>query len=147
YSAAMHRDKLVAGWIAQVSKIDLAGGPFAPAGWVLYALAAVGNAGVVEGLGYLGAGAGEADGAPIGVRRRLAIDRIGDAGRAGLRSIKDAALRIGLARWEANGAQHGVVELPGRGEIVGADHYVCEHALLSFCRTCPRLTAWHAPSG
>src|SRR6516165_9306269 len=98
YSAAMHRDELVSGWIAQVGKIDLARRPFAPAGRVLDALTAVGDAGVVESLGQLGAGAREADGAAVSVRRRLAIDRFGDAERAGLRAIKDATLRIGLPR-------------------------------------------------
>ena len=92
----MHRDELVSGWIAQVGKIDLARSPFAPAGWVLDALAAVGDAGVVESLDHLGAGAREADGAAISVCRRLAIDRLGDAEHAGFGAIKDAALRIGL---------------------------------------------------
>src|SRR5215831_6935160 len=113
----MYRDDLVSGWIAQIGKIDLARGHFAPAGRVLDAFAA------------------------ISVRRRLAIDRLGDAEHAGLRAIKDATLRISLPHRDADGAKHSVVELLGRGEIIGAEHYVCEHALLSFCWTCPRLIA------
>src|SRR5262249_39896823 len=131
----MHRDDLVAEWIAQVGEIDLARGPFAPAGRVLDALAAVGDAGVVERLDLLGTGAGKADGAAVGVRRRPAVDWLGDAERTGLRAIPNAALRIGLARRVAKGAHHGVVELLGRVDIVGADHDVREHALLSFCQT------------
>src|SRR5215468_825890 len=88
YSAAMNRDNLVSGWIAQVGKIDFARGPFAPAGRVLDALAAVGDACVMESLGQLGAGAREADGAAISVRRRLAIDRLGDPEHAGFCAIK-----------------------------------------------------------
>src|ERR1043166_1319428 len=133
-AGAMHCDDLVAGGIAQIGKIDLARGAFAPAGRVFDALAAVGDAGVVESLGLLGAGAGEADGAAVGVRCRLAVDRLGDAERAGLRAIPNAALGIGLARRVADGAQHGVIELLGRVDVVGADHYVREHALLSFQR-------------
>src|SRR5262249_46083976 len=131
----MHRDDLVAEWIAQVGEIDLARGPFAPAGRILDALAAVGDAGVVERLDLLGTGAGEADGAAVGVRRRLAVDRLGDAERAGLRAVPNAALRIGFARRVAEGAHHGVVELPGRVDIVGADHDVREHALLCLFQT------------
>src|SRR5215472_15703294 len=127
----MHRDDLVSGWIAQVGKIDLARGHFSPAGRILDAFAAVGDAGVVESLGQLGAGARKADGAAISVRRRLAIDRLGDAEHAALRAIKDATLRIGLLRWEADGAKHSVVELLRHGEIIGAEHYVCEHRSLS----------------
>src|SRR5215467_481971 len=142
----MHRDDLVSGWIAQVGKIDLARRHFSPAGRVLDAFAAVGDAGVVESLDQLGTGAREADGAAISVRRRLAIDRLGDAEHAGLRAIKDATLRIRLPHREADGAKHSVVELLRRGHIIGAEHYVCEHRLLSFCWTCPRLTV-QAKSG
>src|ERR1017187_8183927 len=117
HSAAMQRANLVARWITQVGKIELARGAFAPAGWVLDALAAVGDAGVVESPRLLWAGAREADGTAIGVRRRLAVDRLGDAEHASLRAIKDAALRIGLAHREPDGAKHGVVELLGGGEI------------------------------
>src|SRR5262249_39704318 len=123
----MHRDDLVAVGIAQIREIDLARDTLAPAGRVLDALAAVGDAGVVERLDLLGAGAGEADGAAIGMRRRLAVDRPGDAERTGLRAIPNAALGIGLARRMTDRAQHGVVELLGRFDIVGADHYVREH--------------------
>src|SRR5262245_53804113 len=145
-SAAMNRDDLVPGWIAQVGKIDFARSPFTPARRVLDALAAAGDAGVVESFDQLGAGAGEADGAAISVGRRLAIDRLGDAEHAGLRAIKDATLWVGLPRREADGAKHSVVECLRRGEIIGAEHYVCEHTLLSFCWTCPRLTV-QAKSG
>src|SRR5262252_3470653 len=106
----MHCDDLVAEGVAQVAEIDLPSGPFAPAGRVLDALAAVGDAGVVERLDLLGAGAGEADGAAIGMARRLAVDRLGDAERTGLRAIPNAAFRIGRARRMTEGAQHGVVE-------------------------------------
>src|ERR1051325_4162429 len=75
-------------------------------------------------------GEGEPVGAAVGVRRRLAVDRLGDAERAGLRAIPNAALRIGLARRMTDRAQHGVVEFLGRFDIVAADHYVREHGLL-----------------
>jgi len=130
----MHRDDLVAVGIAQIREIDLARDTLAPAGRVLDALAAAGDAGVVERLDLLGTGAGEADGAAIGMRRRLAVDRLGDAERTGLRAIPNAALGIGLARRMTDRAQHGVVELLGRFDIVGADHYVREHGLLSSCQ-------------
>jgi hypothetical protein len=48
---------------------------------------------------------------------------------------------FGLARWEADSAQHGVVELLGGGEIVGTDHDVAEHWLLSFPYNPIRQTA------
>src|ERR1700732_2391050 len=124
YSAAMHRADLVAEWIAQVGKADFACRPFAPARRILDAFAAVSDAGVVESLGLLGVGTREADGAAIGMRRRLAIDRLGDAEYARLRAIEDAALRIGFTRRDGHPPQHGSVELLGRGEIVGADHDV-----------------------
>jgi hypothetical protein len=54
-------------------------GPFAPAGRVLDALATVGNTGVMKSFDLLSAGAREADRAAIGMRRRFAIDRPGDA--------------------------------------------------------------------
>src|SRR5215831_18114782 len=125
----MHRDDLVAAGIAQIREIDLARGTLAPAGRVLDALAAVGDAGVVERLDLLGAGAREADGAAIGMTRRLAVDRLGDAERAGLRAIPNTAFRIGRARRMAEGAQHGVVEFLGCFDIVGANHDVREHGL------------------
>src|SRR5215813_9784928 len=104
----MHRDDLVTEWIAQVGEIKLARGPFAPAGRILDALAAVGDAGVVESLDLLGIGAGEADGAAIGVRRCIAVDRLGNAERAGLRTIPNTALRILLAGRVADRAQYGI---------------------------------------
>src|SRR4051794_16129568 len=73
--------------------------------------------------------------AAVGVCRRLAVDRRGDAEHPSLRAIKDAALRIRLARRQPDGAQYRVVELLGGGKIIGADHYVCEHALLSVCQS------------
>jgi len=99
----MQRANLVARWITQVGKIELAPGAFAPAARVLDALATVGNAGIVESPRLLRAGAREADGTAIGVGRRLAIDRLGDPEHASLRAIKDAALRIRLARREPDG--------------------------------------------
>src|SRR5580704_16665969 len=102
-SAAMQRANLVARWIPKVGKIELAGA-FTPAGRVLDALAAIGYAGVVERPRLLRAGTRETDGTAIGVRRRLAVDRLGDAEHAGLRAIKDAALRIRLARRQPDGA-------------------------------------------
>src|SRR5437763_6845128 len=130
----MERTDLVAGWIAQVGQIEPAGRPFAPAGRILDALATARDTGVVESLGELGGGAREADGAAVGVRRHIAVDRRGDAEHASLRAVEDAALWIGLPLRVADGAQYGVVELLRRGDIVGADHYVCKHALLSFCQ-------------
>src|SRR5262249_2250410 len=105
-------------------------GPCPPPGGVLGAFPAVGDAGVVERLDLFGAGAGEADGAAIGMARRLAVDRLGDAERAGLRAIPNAAFRIGRARRMTEGAHHGVVEFLGCFDIVGADHDVREHGLL-----------------
>jgi hypothetical protein len=130
----MHCDDLVAERIAQVAEVNLARGPLAPAGRVLDALAAVGNARVVERLDLLGAGAGEADGAAVGMARRLAVDRLGDAERAGFRAIPNAALWIGRARRMAEGAQHGVVEFLGRFDIVRTDHDVRKHGSLSSCQ-------------
>ena len=134
-AAAMDRDDLVAARIAQIPEIDLARRAFAPAGWILDALAAVGDAGVVECLDLLGAGTGEADGAAVGMTRVLAVDRLGDAERAGFRAIPNAALRIGLARRMTECAQHGVVEFLGRCDVVAADHDVREHGLLSSSQT------------
>jgi hypothetical protein len=65
----MYRADFVVGRIAQVGKIEFGHGPFAPAGRVLDALATVGNTGVMKSLDLLGAGAREADGAAIGMRR------------------------------------------------------------------------------
>src|SRR5579862_4622429 len=124
HSPAMQRANLVARRIAQIGKIEPAPGVFTPAGRVLDALAAIGDAGVVESSHLFRVGAREADGAAIGVRRRLAVDRVGDAEHSGLGAIKDAAPRIGLARREPEGIQHGVVEFLRGGEIVGADHDV-----------------------
>src|SRR5579871_1474730 len=98
----MQRADLVAGRISQVGKIELARGRFAPTGRILDALAAIGDAGVVEGSDVLRAVAGEADRAAISVRRRVAVDRLGDAEHAGLGAIKEATLRIGLARRDAD---------------------------------------------
>jgi hypothetical protein len=56
--------------------------------------------------------------------------------------IKDATLEICSARWEADGTQHRIVELLGCGEIVGVDHYVCDHALLSFCESPESAGGW-----
>jgi hypothetical protein len=111
HSAAMQRANLVARWIPKVGKIELACGAFAPAGRVLDALAAIGYAGVVERPRLLRAGARETDGTAIGVRRRLAVDRLGDAEHAGLRAIKDAALRIRLARRQPDGAKSYCVRI------------------------------------
>jgi hypothetical protein len=68
HSAAMQRANLVARWITQVGKIELAPGAFTPAGRVLDTLATIGDAGVVESPRLLRAGAREADGTAIGVR-------------------------------------------------------------------------------
>src|ERR1041384_5527277 len=119
--AAMDRNDLVAGWVAQISQIDLSGSALAPAGRVLDALAAISDTGIVEGLRLLRARAREADGSSIGMRRGVAIDRLGDAERAGLRSIEDAALRIELACWQTDGAEYGVIERLGRLDVVSAD--------------------------
>ena len=75
----MYRADFVVGRIAEVGKIEFARGPFAPARRVLDALAPVGNTGVMKSFDLLGAGAREADGAAIGMRRRFPIDRPGDA--------------------------------------------------------------------
>jgi hypothetical protein len=88
HSAAMQRANLVARWITQVGKIEPARGGLAPAGRVLDALATVGDAGVVESPRLLRAGTREADGTAIGVRRRLAVDRLGDAEYASLRMAR-----------------------------------------------------------
>jgi hypothetical protein len=61
----MHGADFVTTGIAQIGEIQLARGPFAPAGRVLDAFAAVGDARVVEGLDLLGVGARETDGAPL----------------------------------------------------------------------------------
>src|SRR5580658_3862881 len=132
-SAAMQRADLVAGWIAQVGNIKLPCDPFAPARWVFDTLATIGDPCVVENSGLLGAVAQEANGAAIGERRGVAIDRLGDGEHAGLRAIEDTPPWIGLALRDADGAQHGVVEPFGRRDVVGAEHDVREHALLSFC--------------
>src|SRR5271169_965537 len=124
HSGPMHRTDLVARWIAQVGKIDLARRPFAPTRRILDALATIGDTSVVEGPGFLGAVAREANSAAVGVRRRGLIDWLGDAEHASFRAIEDPALRIGMALGDADGAQHGVVEFLGRGDIVGADHHV-----------------------
>src|SRR5215470_3687647 len=127
----MHRDDLVSGWIAQVGKIDLARGPFAPAGRIFDALAPVGHARVVESLDFLGTVAGKANGSAVGVGRCLAIDRLRDPKSASLGAIEDATLRIGFTLGHANGAEYGIVELLGRGDIIGPDHNVREHCVLS----------------
>src|SRR5581483_10409614 len=128
-SGAVQRADLVAERIAQVGKVELAEGAFAPAGRVLDALAAVGDAGVVEGFHLLRAVAGEADGAAVGVRRSLAVDRLGDAEYPSLRTVEDAAFRVGSALLDADGAECGVIELLGCGDIVGADENMREHGV------------------
>ena len=90
----MYRDDFVSIWIAEVCKIDFARGPFAPTGWVLDALSAVGDAGVVERLDLLGAGAGETDSTAVCMCRCLAVDRFGNAERTSLRAIPNTALRM-----------------------------------------------------
>src|SRR5205814_5018756 len=98
----MQRTDLVTGRIAQVGEIESARGPFAPAGRVLDALAAIGDAGIMEGLRLLGTVAREADGAAVGVCRHVAIDRLGEGEHTGLGAIKDAALWIGFALRQAD---------------------------------------------
>ena len=114
----VQRADLVAGRIAQVGEIEFACRTLAPTGRILDALAAVGDASVVEGLHLLGAVTGEADGAAVGVCRDLAVNRFGDAEHASLGPIEDATLRIGLALRHANCAERGVVELLGCGDIL-----------------------------
>src|SRR6185312_6937210 len=129
-SAAMQRADLVAARVAQVRNVELARGALAPAGRILDAFAAIGHARIVERLDQLGAGATEADGAAIGARRRIAIDRLGDAEHAGLCAVEDAPLRVRLAFRQADDAQHGVVEFLGRRKVVGAQDHVRKHSLL-----------------
>src|ERR1041385_5553434 len=85
-SAAVDCNDLVAGRVAQVSEIDLARSSLAPARRVLDALAAV------------------------GVRRGIAVDRLGDAERAGLCPVEDSAFRVHLPSRNSQDAEHGVIE-------------------------------------
>src|SRR5262249_52013918 len=55
-----------------------------------------------------------------------------DREHASLGAIEDATLGIGVARGNADGAEHGIVELHGGGDIIGTDHDVREHCLLSY---------------
>src|ERR1041385_6537762 len=116
-SAAVDCNDLVAGRVAQVSEIVLARRSLAPARRVLDALAAVGDTGVVEGLGLLGARAREADGPAVRVRRGIAVDRLGDAERAGLCPVEDSAFRVHLPSRNSQDAEHGVIESLGRLDI------------------------------
>src|SRR5215467_9688343 len=132
HSAAMERADLIAVSIAQVGEIKLAKRAISPARRIFDALAAGGHAGFVEGSDLLGAVAGEADGATIGVGRILAVDGFADRKYAGLGAIEDATLGIGVARGNADGAEHGIVELLGGGDIIGPNHDVREHCFLSY---------------
>src|SRR5581483_9643091 len=84
---AMHRADLVAERIAQIGEIDPSGRALAPAGRILDALAAVGDAGVVKGLHLLRTRARKTDRAAIGMASGSAIDRLGDAERTGLGAV------------------------------------------------------------
>ena len=129
----MQRADLVAVGIAHIGKIELRAAALTPAGRILDALAAVRDGGIVERLDLLRAVAAEADRAAIGMRSRLAIDRLGEAEHAGRRAIKDATLRIGLSFGYADGAECRIVELLRRRDVIRADENVSEHRLLLWC--------------
>src|ERR1700722_3581719 len=74
-SDPVQRAELVAVGIAQISKVEFPDGGFAYA-WRFFArFAAMADAGRMPGIGLFGGGRGKADGAAIGRRRRLAVDR------------------------------------------------------------------------
>src|SRR5215831_4195814 len=128
----MERANFIAVGIAQVGQIELAESTLSPARRILDALASVGHAGFVESSYLLGAVACKANGATIGVGRCLAVDGLADREHARLGAIEDATLGIGAARGNADGAEHGIVELLGGSDIIGPDHDVREHCFLSY---------------
>src|SRR5215468_7189008 len=131
-SPPMERADFIAVGIAQVGEIKLAESTLSPARRILDALASVGNAGVVKCFHLLGAVASKADGATVGVGRGIAVDGHADREHASLGAIEDATLGIGVARGNADGAEHGIVELLGGGDIIGTNHDVREHCSLSY---------------
>src|SRR5215831_2764355 len=139
-SAAVECADLVAGGIAQVGEIELARCALAPPRRVFDAPAAMGDAGVVEGLDLLNAVAGKADGTAVVVCRDLAVDRVGDGEGTSFGAIDDAALWIGYTLRNTDGTKRGVVELLGRGDIVGSNEDMAEHRIHSFCRAWPWTT-------
>src|SRR5581483_2251880 len=89
FAHAVQCANLVATRIAQVGEVELAKSALAPSGRILDALAAVCDAGVVEGHDLLGTVASESDGAAVGVCCHLAVDRLGDSEHAILGAIED----------------------------------------------------------
>jgi hypothetical protein len=91
---------------------------------ILDALAAIRDGSVMESSDLPRGGARESNCIPVGVCRRLAINRLGDAEHASLRATKMRPFGSAWPRWGANGTQHSVIEFLGRRHIVSADPYV-----------------------
>ena len=81
----------------------------------------------MPGVGGFRAGSRKADGAAVGGRGGLAIDRFGYRKDSGRGPVENTALVVLPTGRNAQCAEHGVIELFGFFEIVGADHDVAEH--------------------
>src|ERR1700748_424575 len=95
-------------------------------GGSLTGLAAIGEAGLVEGVDLVGGFGDEADGAAIGAARILAVDRLGHSEGAAFVAPEDAVAVDG-ARLGAERAERRVIEYLGLVEVVGPDHHVRKH--------------------
>src|SRR5512140_1294477 len=79
----------------------------------------------------------EPDGRAVAEGGRLAIDRLTDAERAPVVPIEQAFLSRGVlvpgGLAYAEHPQNRVVEAPGALDVVGPDHHVTEHRIVSCC--------------
>src|SRR6266702_5942282 len=99
---------------------QLAGRSLADAGRVLASLATAGEAGRMPRIDLFRRIAGKADGAAIGRRCSLAVDRLRNGEHASLGDVEDAiAIDPGGPHFER--AEQLVVERLGLVEVVGAD--------------------------
>ena len=86
----------------------------------------MGDTGRVKRVGRLGRIGGKADGAAIGWRRRLAVDRFRHREGPGLGSIENA-MAVDPPRRNTEGSKQRVIERLGFFQVVGSDHDMRKH--------------------
>src|SRR6266446_690591 len=123
----VHRADLVAIEIAQISQIEFTRAAFANARRVFAGRAAIGEARCVPGVSLFGRTRRKADGAAVGMCRRLAVDRLRHREHAGLGEVENA-VAIHLGRPDIQRAEQGIIERLGLFQVVGADHHMRKHS-------------------
>src|SRR5439155_14399750 len=123
----VHRANFVAVEIPQIGEVHFSCGAFAYARRIFAGLAAIGEAGRVPGVSLLGRVRRKADGAAIGVRRGLAVDRLRHRKYTGLGEVENS-VAVDPGWPDIERAQQRVIERLGFLEVVGADHDMRKHS-------------------